>query len=60
MNRRNSCTDMVALAAEAGVPYFPKNPDDPVGDWIELMDVVEALCPLWPEREPSIGGRFEL
>jgi hypothetical protein len=60
MNRRNSSADMVVLAAEAGVPYVPMNPDDPIGDWIGLMDVVEALCPQWPEREPSIGGRFEL
>lgn len=50
----------VALVAEAGVPYVPTHSGDPIGDWIGLMEVVEALCPRWPQREPSIGGRFEL
>jgi len=22
-----------------------------LSDWVELMDAVEALCPVWPERE---------
>jgi hypothetical protein len=22
-----------------------------LSDWVELMEVVEALCPVWPERE---------
>jgi hypothetical protein len=21
-----------------------------LSDWVELMEVVEALCPVWPER----------
>lgn len=21
-----------------------------LSDWVELMDAVEALCPVWPER----------
>ena len=31
-----------------------------LSDWIELMVVVEALCPVWPEREWSIGGDYKL
>ena len=22
-----------------------------LSDWMELMDVIEALCPVWPERQ---------
>lgn len=22
-----------------------------LSDWVELMEAVEALCPVWPERE---------
>ncbi len=24
---------------------------DDLSDWVELMEVVEALCPVWPERD---------
>ncbi|MEO5831536.1 MAG: hypothetical protein ABIQ36_13305 [Rhodanobacter sp.] len=24
-----------------------------LSDWVELMEAVEALCPVWPVREPS-------
>ena len=24
-----------------------------LSDWVELMEAVEALCPAWPEREPT-------
>lgn len=27
-----------------------------LSDWVELMEVVEALCPMWPERD----GRGEM
>jgi len=27
-----------------------------LSDWVELMEAVEALCPVWPERE----GRGEM
>lgn len=27
-----------------------------LSDWVALMDVVEALCPVWPVREPSNGN----
>ena len=31
-----------------------------LSDWIELMVAVETLCPLWPERERSMGGDYKL
>jgi hypothetical protein len=34
---------------------------DPIGDWIDLMEVVEALCPKWPAAEaPRVGGVYRL
>jgi hypothetical protein len=27
-----------------------------LSDWVELMDAVEALCPVWPERGGGRGG----
>lgn len=24
-----------------------------LSDWVELMEAVEALCPVWPEREST-------
>lgn len=26
-----------------------------LSDWVELMEVVEALCPVWPAREGLLG-----
>lgn len=33
-----------------------------LSDWVELMEAVEALCPVWPvaEREMALGGRTKL
>ena len=31
-----------------------------LSDWVELMEVVEALCPVWPERERVEGGVYRL
>jgi hypothetical protein len=41
------------------VAYAPQY-KDPISAWIELMDVVEALCPRWATREHTIGGLFLL
>lgn len=43
------------LVREAGVAYAPLPRPDPLVAWIELMEVVEALCPRWPPRPPVIG-----
>jgi len=47
------------IVAEAGVAYAPRH-KDPITAWIELMEVVEALCPRWPAREHGIQGVFLL
>lgn len=26
-----------------------------LSDWVELMEAVEALCPVWPERDVARG-----
>lgn len=31
-----------------------------LSDWVELMEVVEALSPKWPVREPQRHGTFKL
>ena len=47
------------LVGDAGVGFRPVARAD-LSDWIELMEVVEALCPVWPERRAAIGGEFKL
>jgi hypothetical protein len=27
-----------------------------LSDWVELMEAVEALCPVWPRRHKVQGG----
>ncbi|MEO8746121.1 MAG: hypothetical protein ABI379_00445 [Rhodanobacter sp.] len=31
-----------------------------LSDWVELMAAVEALCPVWPAREPSAGNGYNV
>ena len=31
-----------------------------LSEWIELMDAVEALCPVWPAKEHTTGGVYLL
>ena len=30
-----------------------------LSDWMELMEAVEALCPVWPVREHPMAKQFE-
>jgi hypothetical protein len=30
-----------------------------LSDWMELMEVVEALCPVWPRGERSMAEQVE-
>ena len=30
-----------------------------LSDWMELMEAVEALCPVWPRAERQMTKRFE-
>jgi hypothetical protein len=48
------------LAASGGVPFAPKLQRDPITAWIELMEVVEMLCPRWPERPLVVGKDYRL
>jgi hypothetical protein len=49
------------LLREGGVPYRPTHATDPLAEWMELMEAVEALCPKWPVREEvSLPGGFLL
>ena len=49
------------LAAEGGVPASAESTRDPYEVLDELMAVVEALCPVWPERPIfSETDRFRL
>ena len=47
------------LAGDAGVPFESVARGD-LSDWVELMEVVEALCPVWPPHEPIFRGEFKL
>lgn len=31
-----------------------------LSDWMELMEVVEALCPVWPAQAPSVGWNYRM
>jgi hypothetical protein len=43
------------IAAAAGIDATPVAEDDPYRALDELMEVVEALCPDWPSREPFVA-----
>jgi hypothetical protein len=40
-------------------PVLPV-PADPIGAWIDLMDVVEMLCPVWSSNCLPPGPDFRL
>lgn len=46
----------VILVAEGGLQNTLPPSSDPIADWIDLMEVVEALCPKRPESEPPRVG----
>ena len=48
------------LLAEGGVVYAPVLRRDPIEAFIELMEVVEALCPVWPCHDLRIGTDYRL
>ena len=35
-------------------------PKHPIQAWIDLMEVVEALCPEWPEAAAANAGDYRL
>lgn len=46
--------------AGADVVSFPLPARSHLSDWVDLMEVVEALCPKWPVQEPKRYGTFKL
>jgi hypothetical protein len=30
-----------------------------LSDWVELMEAVEALCPVWPREKRPMAKQFE-
>jgi hypothetical protein len=49
------------LAAEGGLEAPARHDEDPYRALDDLMAAVEALCPVWPQREPFVdGGRMLL
>ena len=46
----------VILVAEGGLQDILPRSSDPIADWIDLIEAVDALCPKWPEREPPRVG----
>jgi hypothetical protein len=49
------------LSSTGGVSSQPADPRDPFEALDDLMQVVEALCPTWPNREVfSDAGAFIL
>lgn len=52
---------MVLLCADGGLQNVLPRSADPIADWIDLMEVVEALCPKWPAPErPRVGWVYRL
>ena len=51
----------ILLVADGGLPDTLPRSSDPIGDWIDLMEVVEALCPKWlvPDA-PRMGWVYRL
>ena len=51
----------VILVAEGGLQDILPRSSDSIADWIDLMEVVEALCPKWPEPvPPRVGWVYRL
>lgn len=48
------------LAREAGLPFQPPLCNapgvDPIAEWLNLMEVVQMLCPVWPVRDEPMQG----
>lgn len=49
-------TVKTVLVKEAGVSFQPQATTDPIAAWLDLMEVVQALCPVWPPSEKTLNG----
>ena len=56
----NRADASAVLAREAGVPFQPPLGNasgiDPIAEWLNLMEVVQMLCPVWPLRDTPMRG----
>lgn len=48
------------FAASGGAAYVRSETQDPIAAWMDLMEVVEILCPRWPARALSTGSCYLL
>ena len=48
------------LTVVAGWDSVLPVPQDPIGAWLDLMEVVEALCPQWPAQAATRAREFRL
>lgn len=64
MNCLPSIAEPASLAHFSGADLLarPKAdaPQDPIAAWLDLMEVVEALCPEWPQRSSRAWLEFRL
>ena len=51
----------ILLVADGGLPDTLPPSTDPIADWIDLMEVVEAMCLQWPAPDaPRVGWVYRL
>lgn len=64
MNCLPNMNEPARLAHFSGADVLPQStaaaPQDPIAAWLNLMDVVEALCPQWPQRSARAWREFRL
>jgi len=46
--------------AGSDVPNIAQPGRGDLADWVELMEAVEALCPVWPKAEPVEHGGYKI
>lgn len=56
-----SQNDLHPLTADGGIQASSPDVEDPFARLDDLMQVIEALCPIYPERETfTHAGEFKL
>jgi hypothetical protein len=53
MKQPDSGREEPVLAGAGGLPRQDAPAADPFADLDDLMVVIEALCPVWPDRPPT-------
>ncbi|MEP6899592.1 MAG: hypothetical protein ABI870_13775 [Rhodanobacter sp.] len=57
MNRPDRINE---IFAGAGVVDVTQSGLSDLSDWVELMEAVEALCPVWPAQHSHTGTEYRL